>query len=427
MSVIDITRMRELETNSALRDALTNRRLTPVSERLADSLALSPEKSIDRAESTATLLMLGVLAGEAAGVHDSAARSAALRAIFAIGDGASSETFFRLRRLVGVSGRHAAIDALFQYVDDLQAAARLGHAVDVLTLICRVSDEAIPTANLKLGYVLTAMGDLHRAEGAFQVCATTTSDAVQRLSANLGIGEAAYYLGDLARAAQLMDSVISTARRPLRTNDARMKELYGKALNSRSGVAGELGEHVDVVKYAAPALRYLTEPLRRDRAFLNIAIAEREIGRDRESARYATDVVRRTVDAHTRAEAMVLLYNLAVDRRDASGRTSYRAMLERTAMPSSVEAEFHLARSRDAAFDADWTTAMQSARAMIRLAEAHKLGKLAERGFRAMADLKRHIVPAVYEFRPAIVGSRTLRWLTRVERDLDGYCEAIAS
>jgi len=129
-----------------------------------------------------------------------------------------------------------------------------------------------------------------------------------------------------------------------------------------------------------------------------------------------------TVDL--RANATILLLNLAVDVGDKSSAAMLRHQLRMLSPRPSLAAEGYGAVSRQQATFGRFAEALQCARQMLAVAEEYRLNELIIRADRAIHDLERGIVPAVYEFRPKPVEEAEEQSIRSIEQGILMLCSA---
>jgi tetratricopeptide (TPR) repeat protein len=265
------------------------------------------------------------------------------------------------------------------------------------------------------------LGDLDGAAERYSAVALNASRANairQQLDAELGLAKVAINRGNIPAAAPLIDAVIESARAAGET------PILGKALIDRAVVAGIRRDAHGVLTSSFEALEFIERPTDRDRIFVNMATAFRELGRAESAMRLAKHVVGCDGDADQRAAAMILLLHIGIDEGNRRMAAFYKSELDKVSLIPALRAERHEASAREAAALGDWDAALQAVDEMMRIADEHKLAELSFRGVFAAEALRARRVPAVYQFQPTPPTS-TEQTVAEIESKLDVLCSAL--
>jgi tetratricopeptide (TPR) repeat protein len=395
-----------------------------------DNFETNADSHDERSEVRAVSHVLRVIASEFASERPAQAEiDAALRSTAQV---SNLQRLTQLRELLGDatspsrledSWRETVSRDLLALGESLRARGFVTVASAVLHLIADNScaaDETRREAALRLAYCRRMLGDLDGAAERYAevVASAGTPDTLrQRLEAELGLAKVAINRGNIPAAAPLIDAVIASARAGGETS------ILGKALIDRAVVAGIRRDAQSVLTSSFEALEFVEMPSDRDRIFVNMATAFRELGRAEAAIRLAHEVLSRPCDTDQRAAAMILLLHIAIDEGDRRTAAVYRRGLDRLPLIPAALAERHEAVAREAAALGDWDEALIAVGEMVRIADEHKLAELSFRGAFAAEALRAKRVPAVYQFQPTPPTSAE-QTVVEIEAKLDVLCSA---
>jgi tetratricopeptide (TPR) repeat protein len=295
-----------------------------------------------------------------------------------------------------------------------------GAVVQLIADHSQASDDIRREAALRLAYCRRMLGDLDGATERYNAVMQSASNyrAIrQRLEAELGLAKIAVNRGNIPAAEPLIDAVIAAARLANETT------ILGKALIDRAAVAGIRRDAQSVLTSSFEALEFLDTPTERDRVFVNMATALRELGRADMAKRLGQFVLARPCEMDQRAAAMILLFHIAIDGGDQHDASLYRRELDRLSLLPALRVERHEAVAREAAAVGNWADALDAVDEMIRVADDHGLSELSFRGAFAAEALRARRVPAVYQFQPT-PPTGTEQTVVEIEARLDVLCSA---
>lgn len=241
-----------------------------------------------------------------------------------------------------------------------------------------------------------------------------------RLEAELGLARCVGYRGDLPRAETMMLDLSKAAKR------AKALDIYGSALTDLTWIAGARRRPYEALRYGHEALFCIGGHILCDdvqmRVLSNIAQALRELASLGVAARVAEHVLANAPSDEVRANACILLYNIAIDERDETASRSRQDRLSKFRLTPWLAAEYYEALAREHATFDRFADAEREIARMVAVAEAHKLAELVIRGDRALADIRKGRVPTIYEFRPVVVRKRAAENIRRMECNLLELC-----
>ena len=399
---------------------------------LFDGLEHGAPDDDGRQELAAAALVLRIVAHEFAGETVLEAEIAEARhAVLRVGD---VRTHTRLRDLLSdvtagerieESWRDTLSLDLLAYGEELRARGLVAAAAALLDLVAegsQASAELRLDASLRRAFCLRLLGSLDDATAQYrkvEELATFGGFDRQRLEAQLGIARVAINRGNIPQAEPLIDAAIASARA------AGLSSVLGKALIDKAAIAGIRRDASGVLVSSYKALEFVETAAGRDRIFINMATAFRELGRAESARRLAHEVLSRPCDADQRAAAMVLLYHLAIDVGDRRTSAMYRRALTAVPLLPAMLAEKCEAVARDAAARGEWESAHNFAEQMIAIADEHQLAELSFRGAFAMESIRGRRVPAVYQFQP-VPPANAEQYVVEIEQELDALCSASA-
>lgn len=289
---------------------------------------------------------------------------------------------------------------LVAYGVELHAAGQYGPAADVFALTAErlAADHNLRMqALLRRAFALRVMSRFDDAEAVYlelESFAIEQQDVTMELEARLGFGKLMINRGNIPAAIPIIESVSEDALRD------GIASVRAKALIDRAAIAGIQRDAVGALRYSAAACEILPHGTDRDRCRLNMAFACRELHRPADAAALAREVRDHGFDSDPRTQAVILLFHLAIDTRDRVAQRAAREWLDRAALSSFQRAEYFEAQARERAFADDFEQALVALEQMLSIAESDQLAELIFRAESAMRDIRRHRVPALYEFAP---------------------------
>lgn len=313
--------------------------------------------------------------------------------------------------------RHVLAGRLMAYGMGLHASGRFAPAVDVFRTIERADlfdTEFTMQAIYQRAFALRVLHRFDEATAAYAALRTAAREFRHRrfeLEADLGDAKIAADRGNLPNAERMVDDVLH------RCDRVKDRQLRGKALIDRAWIAGLRKQPDRSLAFSLMALREVEESQRRDRICNNIAFALRETGNGELAKRTAMIVAAHGEHADQRTLAEILLYNLAVDEQAWPVADAFRHRLGRATMTPQRAAEYYQAEARHLAAVGDVPSAERVLARMLAVAQEHRLGQLANDAEEALTDLRRGLVPRLYEYRPTMrVGAADLLALGDVDR-----------
>lgn len=309
---------------------------------------------------------------------------------------------------------------LMAYGHTLQADGRYAAAVDVFTMLASRAGDDTDLRMDALNQRAFSLRSLYRwddAEASYEmmkIVARQVRSQGMGLAADFGLAKLLVDRGRTGEGEKATAVVVSRAKR------LRDEAILGHALIDLARLAGVRRDPVSVIEHSHSALRAVFEPYRRDRIFINMAYAFREIRRPVRSARLAGHVLRHGQHADQRAFARLVLYNLSIDAGDWIAAETHRSQFSASTMAPDIEAEYHEATARHMATAGDTAQALAALEKMATLTSNHSLAELATRAEQAVADVRRGIIPAIYEFRPIErIPKHKQRMIASIEEALD--------
>lgn len=205
---------------------------------------------------------------------------------------------------------------------------------------------------------------------------------------------------------------------------AEDREIFANAMISLARIAGLRGQPREVLRRSYRAFPYATLRDDRERLLINMAMALRELG-EHESAVWAAQYTAEIAqNSEPRAHAKIILLNLAVDREDHLAASALCGDLRLMPMTPVIAAEFYEALSRKHATSGRYGDAVATARRMLSVAEEHRLSEHILRADKAIHDLERNVVPAIYAFRPKSLETEEEQDVISIQRGLRMLCSA---
>jgi hypothetical protein len=164
-----------------------------------------------------------------------------------------------------------------------------------------------------------------------------------------------------------------------------------------------------VIAYSGRAYADLETDDQRERVLMNTATALRELRRPDSARAIASLVVTEGRSSDIRISARTLLYNLAIDARNAPDAAFHRRYLANLSMHPLATAEYLHAIACEMATFGRFKEARDAAQDMLAVCEDHQLNQHWFRAEQAIHDIDRGAVPALYEFRATSKRRTTVR------------------
>jgi hypothetical protein len=285
------------------------------------------------------------------------------------------------------------------YGHQLHDDGHFSPAVDVFTLIY---DRAVKDVDIRLkamhrcGYALRQLARFQDATRVYEMLhnqAVENGDERMTLEAELGLARCVVGRGDLHTGERLTRETVQRAKALSQTTVA------AHGLIDLAWIAGASCRPHDVVSYSISAYADLETDDQRERALINTATALRELRRPDSARNVASFVVRRGKSNYLRINALTLLYNLAIDARNAHEAAFYRRHLANLSMHPIATVEYYHAIACEMATFERFDEARLAAQKMLAVCEEHRLNEHSFRAEQAIRDIDRGAVPAMYEFR----------------------------
>ena len=303
--------------------------------------------------------------------------------------------------------------------DGLFAAA--GNVFTVVEDLAEHEPDLLMQAIYRRGFALRCLQRFDEAATTYERLATTAERfassrmaSTMALDAALGLGKIMIERGNLPGAAAAVDAV---RRRAEGQGDTA---VLAKALIDLAAIAGIRQDPAKSIQYAYQALAIVVEEQQRERLLVNMAHAFRHVGHPDAARRIVERLAVSSRMAEHRAFAQLLRYDLAIDAADWPAAEACRATLGALHLSPRLGAEYYETVARHLAATGAPTSAISMLERMLAVAEEHELGELVFRAEQAMADIRRGIVPAAYEFRPlARIPKQERAAVAEVERSID--------
>lgn len=309
----------------------------------------------------------------------------------------------------------------------LHADASFAPAIDVFATVEALSErdpDVLMQAIQRRAFALRCLQRFDDAADAYRHltaiaarCASPTAP-VMVLEAELGLGKVLIERGNLPAAEEAVQAVRHRAEQLGATT------VLTKALIDLAAIAGIRRRPAASIAYDREALGIVADPQERERLLFNMAHAFRELSRPQPARRIALHVAGRSALAEHRAHAQLLLYHLAIDDSDWPRADAYRSALRDMHLSPRLGAEYYETVSRHYAAIGATDPALMMLQRMLEVAEEHRLAELTIRAEQSMADVRRGIVPSVYEFRPLErIPKKARAAVLEAERSLAGLLE----
>ena len=312
---------------------------------------------------------------------------------------------------------------LMAYGHTLHADGYFGLAVDVFGAICNNTFDDPATRMAAMRWQAYAQRCLGRFDEATMTYCTLKEFARRRgekaaeLRAQLGESRILMEVGNYPEAERNLKLTYSRARL------SGEGEVLGEAANDLGNVAGARHDPAGVIRYAAIALHYITEPRTRDRAELNMAFAFREMEYADAAGRLAGKLAATAQDLEDRLRAQILLYELAIFAEDEAESERLRRELQQIKLPHLIEVNFHKAAAVHAAMLGDRSRAIRHLQHVIAVAGRNRQNEDVMRAEQALANVRAGEVPPFYVYRPVVrIPAGKRRAVRTVEANLGTLC-----
>jgi hypothetical protein len=249
---------------------------------------------------------------------------------------------------------------------------------------------------LRCGFALRQLARFQDANRVYEMLRTQSvkhGDERMALEAELGLARCVVGRGDLQTGDRLTRDVIQRAR------TLNQNAVVANGLIDLARIAGASCRPYDVVAYSLSAYADLETDDQRERVLVNIATALRELRRPDSARTVASFVVRRGKANDLRINALTLLYNLAIDGRNAHEAAFYRRHLANLSMRPIATVEYYHAIACEMAMFGRFDEARLAGQKMLAVCEEHRLNEHSFRAEQAIREIDRGAVPAMYEFR----------------------------
>lgn len=187
----------------------------------------------------------------------------------------------------------------------------------------------------------------------------------------------------------------------LRVLDIAMKSgerrIEGRAYAYLAWIAGNTDAPHDVIRYSSAAIATGLSSIDETRCWINMANAFRATDRIDTASEIARILVATGNSTEERVEGMLLLYEVAIDRRDRDGVASCRAFLAGTPRTPGQDAEFtqHRARERFVMHE-DRDGAIDELARALSFAETHDLIEMRKRASDTLSLLREGATPPIF-------------------------------
>ena len=340
-----------------------------------------------------------------AAFHDMEAGPEGLRvvrqAIRCVGDLREVRRFGRMVAAAGATARDWSANdilsgMLMSYVVLLHERGHLPAVVDACSALIEspIDDIAIRlSATQRRAFAFRDAGQYDKAEADYRALGETSRlmrDHRMRRRADLGLAKVMGERGNIQAAAPMFTAIRDEAEQ------AGDVELLGLALLDLAVIAGIQKDYRGVVTYSRQALEHITDGWQRERCYVNIAAASRDMGDTVAASQYAALVRETGINADIRARAGVILYQVAIDTQNDNARDAAREWLESATLPPRVECEFRETVAYERATDGAFGEAISAVQAMLDIAEGHRIAEMVIRADAALVHLRRRRVPPLY-------------------------------
>ena len=267
---------------------------------------------------------------------------------------------------------------------------------DVCSVLIKspIDDMAVRlSAMLNRAFAHRVEGRLDPAEADYRMlrgAASLLREAHMYRQAELGLAKVMIERGNYQFATPALEELRDEAR------EANDHALLGIVLLDLAALAGLRKDYGSSIAYSEEALAYIVDASQRERCYVNMARAARDIGDPVRAGQYAALVRETGLDADIRARAGLILYVLAIDAGRIPARDAARQWLEGETLAPGVECDFREAIAYACAMDGEFDEAIAAVNAMLAVAERHRLGEMIHQGDTALGYLKRRRVPPVY-------------------------------
>jgi len=291
------------------------------------------------------------------------------------------------------------ITRLMAYGHQLHDDGHFSPAVDVFTLIYDRAGKDVDIrlkAMLRCGFALRQLARFQDAKRVYEMLRAQSvekGDERMTLEADLGLARCVLGRGDLQSGERLTREAVERARVLNQT------AVVANGLIDLAWIAGVSCRPHDVVSYSISAYADLETDEQRERVLMNTATALRELRRPDSARTVASFVVRRGRFNDVRINALTLLYNLAIDARNAQEAAFYRRHLANLSMHPIATVEYYHAIACEMATFGRFDEARLAAQKMLAACEEHRLNEHSFRAEQALREIDRGAVPAMYEFR----------------------------
>jgi hypothetical protein len=301
------------------------------------------------------------------------------------------------------------ITCLMAYGHQLHDDGHFSPAVDVFTLVYERPGSDVDIrlkAMHRCGFALRQLARFQDAKRVYEALRTRSVDVGDErmtLEADLGLARCVVGRGDLQTGDRLAREAVKRAKALNQT------AVAANGLIDLAWIAGASCRPHDVIAYSRRAYADLESDDQRERVLLNAATAFRELREPASARTIASFVARRGKSNYARINARTLLYNLAIDARNAQEAAFYRRYLADFSMHPIGTAEYFHAVACEMATFGRFKEARDAAQDMLAVCEDHRLNQHWFRAEQAIHDIDRGAVPALYEFRATSKRRTTVR------------------
>lgn len=319
-------------------------------------------------------------------------------------------------------GRGVIARALLAFGSDLHGEGLPHHATVVFRTVEALFDHDVEwrlAALQGIAYSSRMQKKHAEAKMAYETMLSVSAEhrhTRMELEAMLGLAKIAIERGNFPEAAAGIAKVLPRARR------LHVRELIGRALVDRGTVNAYRGELALAIFDYNEALDYADPQDLRDHAMYNMAFTFREVDFPVAARDLAAYLWYNAAELEIRWHAGVLRYNLALDGQDWPGARRIEGQLSQAHLSPQPEADYRQALSRDYALRDLWDDARAAAEEMRAIARRHEMFEVLHRAENALSDIQRHVVPAVFAFKPTETTTAAKRKLAAVERTIAKLC-----
>ncbi len=240
---------------------------------------------------------------------------------------------------IGIVASH-----LMAYGRALHYAGQWGLAKDVFTTLMRRAEdvddsETLIHAALRLGFVTRRKGEHEESEAAYMVAEEESLSAKNwegQTRARLGIAQNAIDRGNLPKADELLEEVVSTAR------THKLDAVMADALQDRARLHHNRGDFAGAVRFGYSALEFAQDLSSRDRILGDVAASFAELGNWTAAKDAHLIVAATTQEEWLRQQTLINLMDIAILEKQEIAFHQYRRTLADCSFQPLMQAYFHL-------------------------------------------------------------------------------------